>query len=183
MAKNIKISFTLDESDAAYFRNLYRRARREAAGQDPSVVIGEVRSLIASFRGAKKAPSVVTETVGTLEDLIEMLEDKDYSVPKRVADQVVAGLSYFANPSDLIPDQIPGLGFIDDAIMIKLVEEEFGHELWGYRKFRNFRKGAEQRPWTPIARERMPRRLAEQRQKIRSEVDRRKKESKRGFSW
>jgi uncharacterized membrane protein YkvA (DUF1232 family) len=156
MAKNIKISFTLDESDAAYFRNLYRRARREAAGQDPSVVIGEVRSLIASFRGAKKAPSVVTETVGTLEDLIEMLEDKDYSVPKRVADQVVAGLSYFANPSDLIPDQIPGLGFIDDAIMIN---------------------------WTPIARERMPRRLAEQRQKIRSEVDRRKKESKRGFSW
>ena len=32
--------------------------------------------------------------------------------------------------------------------MIKFVEDEFKHELWGYRKFRTFRGlGAEQRPW------------------------------------
>lgn len=179
----IKISFTLDESDAAYFRRLYRKAKRESAGADPNAVIAEVRSLITRFRSAKRAPQVVADAVTTLKDMIELLEDKDYAVPRRVASQVIAALSYFANPADLIPDQIPGLGFIDDAIMIKLVEEEFRHELWGYRKFRKFRQGAEHRPWTAVARQRLPKRLDEERQKIRAAVDRRKKESKTPVSW
>ena len=51
--------------------------------------------------------------------------------------------------------------------MIKFLEEEFEHELGGYRKFCRFRDGAEQRPWTSVASDRLPRRLAEQRKEIR----------------
>ena len=65
------------------------------------------------------------------------------------------------------------LGFLDDAIMIKFVEREFKHELAAYRKFRRFRAGAEQRPWTKIASDRLPKRLAEERRKLRAEVERR----------
>jgi uncharacterized membrane protein YkvA (DUF1232 family) len=181
MSQNFKIAFSLDEGDIAYFRKLFRSARKQVEDQDVSEVLAAVQGLIDRVRAAKKTPNFVKESVEVLEDLKHMLEDPDYELPKAPRTEVLAALSYFANPEDLIPDQIPGLGFLDDAIMMKMLENEFKHELWGYRQFRKFRRGAEQRPWTTVARQRLPQRLADQRKKIRSEVDRKKKE--RAFSW
>ena len=48
-------------------------------------------------------------------------------------------LAYFSEPEDLIPDDIPGLGFIDDAIMIEMVTLELEHEIHAYRDFCVFR--------------------------------------------
>jgi len=123
----------------------------------------------------------VTETVTVLEDLVRMIQDEDYELPKGPRTEVLAALSYFANPEDLIPDQVPGLGFLDDAIMIKIAEDEFRHELWGYRKFVKFRAGAEVRPWTTVAKQRLPQRLVEQRRQIRADVERRKRS--RSTAW
>ena len=181
MAHDFKISFSLEESDVAYFRKLFRDARKAAAEQDPSEIIAAVRALIARVREARKNPKFVTETVTVLEDLVKMIEDEDYELPKGPRAEVLAALAYFANPEDLIPDQVPGLGFLDDAIMIKIAEEEFRHELWGYRKFGKFRSGAEVRPWTTIAKQRLPQRLVEQRRQIRADVESRKRA--RPTSW
>lgn len=181
MSQNFKISFSLDEGDIAYFRKLFRSARKQVDEQDVSQVLAAVQGLIDRVRAARKTPNFVKESVQVLEDLKQMLEDPDYELPKAPRTEVLAALSYFVNPEDLIPDQIPGLGFLDDAIMIKMLENEFRHEIWGYRQFRRFRTGAEQRPWTTVARQRLPQRLADQRRRIRAEVDRKKKE--RAFSW
>jgi uncharacterized membrane protein YkvA (DUF1232 family) len=179
--QSFKIAFSLDESDVSYFRKLFRNARRHVEEQDVDQVISAVQALIDRVRQTRKTPHFVQESVQVLEDLIQMLRDPDYQLPRAPRTEVLAALSYFANPEDLIPDQVPGLGFLDDAIMIKILENEFKHELWGYRQFRRFRQGAEQRPWTTVARQRLPQRLDDQRRKLRSEIERRKKE--RSFSW
>ena len=181
MSQNFKIAFTLEEGDIAYFRKLFNNARRQVDDQDTTQVISAVQALIGRVRETKKTPSFVQDAIDVLEDLIKMIQDPDYELPRAQRTEVLAALSYFANPEDLIPDQIPGLGFLDDAIMIKIMENEFKHELWGYRQFAKFRQGAEQRPWTTVARQRLPQRLDDYRKKIRAEVDRRKKE--RSFSW
>ena len=181
MAQNFKINFSLDETDVAYFRKLFRSVRKQASEQDEGEAITAVRSLIDRVQQTKKTPSFVREAVQVLDDLVNMLKDKDYELPKAPRLEVLGALSYFANPQDLIPDQIPGLGFLDDAIMIKILEDEFKHELWGYRQFVKFRAGAEQRPWTSVAKTRLPQRLEEYRRKIRAEVDRRKRE--RRSTW
>lgn len=169
--KPIKVTFTLDPSDAAHFRKLFREAKRGAADEDTETVVAEVKSLIGRVRGSdRKVPHFVEDAISTLEDLIEMLQDEDYALPKSVRTRVLAALAYFANPEDLIPDQIPGLGFLDDAIMVKFVEDELRYELWAYRKFRKFREGAEQRPWTRVARERLPKRLADYRKELRAKI-------------
>lgn len=50
-------------------------------------------------------------------------------------ERVVVALSYFAEPQDLIPDNVPGLGFLDDALLAELVIEELEPDVAGYREF------------------------------------------------
>ena len=172
---SFKVSFVLDEQDAAYFRKLFREAKRAAADVDKDEIIAAAKDLVKTVRSSKKTPNFVLEAISSIEDLAQIIEDEDYRAPKAVVTQVLGALAYFAEPEDLIPDDIPVLGFLDDAIMIKFVEEEFKHELWAYRKFRKFRAGAEVRPWTKVAKGRMPARFEAQRAKLRAEVDRKKR--------
>jgi uncharacterized membrane protein YkvA (DUF1232 family) len=174
MSTKFKVTFELDEQDAAYFRGLYRRAKQNAAKLDPDAIIKDARKLVEQVRGSKKVPRFVVEAIETLEDMTRIIEDEEYKAPPAVRGQVLAGLAYFSNPEDLIPDHIPALGFLDDAIMVKFVEEEFRHELWGYRRFRGFRAPTEQRPWTQIGGARQKERTEAYRKKIRAEISKRK---------
>ena len=174
-ATSFKVSFTLDEQDVSYFRNLFRKARTAARDKGREEILAGAADLVENVRHAKKTPKFVITAIEAIEDLVAIIEDEDYRAPKAVTDQVLGALAYFAEPEDLIPDHIPVLGFLDDAIMIKFVEREFKHELAAYRKFKRFRSGAEQRPWTNVARERLPGRLEAQRKKLRDEVTKRRK--------
>ncbi len=170
MAGKTKISFTLDDADLAYFRAIFRAAKQNAADVERPKIEQGVRRLIEDVRKAKRAPGFVLEAVQTLEDLLRLLDDSDYGAPAPVHRSVLAALAYFADAKDVIPDDIPMVGFLDDAIMIRMVDEELKHELWGYRKFCKFRDGAEQRPWSSIAKARLPGRLKERRDEIRAEI-------------
>jgi uncharacterized membrane protein YkvA (DUF1232 family) len=176
--KSFKVTFTLDEEDASYFRSRFRAAKRAAKGVPSEEILTAAKGLVRDVRKSKKTPKFVIEAVDAIDDLTRIIEDEDYRAPKSVSSQVLAALAYFANPEDLIPDDIPVLGFLDDAVMIKFVEEEFRHELWAYRKFRKFRDGAEQRPWTKVASDRLPGRLDATRAKLRADVDKRKERGK-----
>jgi uncharacterized membrane protein YkvA (DUF1232 family) len=184
-----KVTFTLDEADAEYFRTLYRKAKRGAKDLDADSVIRDARGIVKQVRASKKTPSFVLEAVDVLTDLVDLIQDDEYAAPKKVRDEVLAGLAYFSNPDDLIPDHIPGLGFLDDAIMVKFIEEEFRNELWGYRKFRKIRDTAEQRPWATPGSERLSQRLVADRKRIRGQIyardatDATKRKSGKTLGW
>jgi len=179
---SFKVSFTLDEQDVSYFRNLFRKAKAAARNASREDILSGARALVENVRKTRKTPKFVIAAVEAIEDLVAIIEDEDYKAPKPVVDQVLGALAYFAEPEDLIPDDIPVLGFLDDAIMIKFVEREFKHELAAFRKFKKFRAGAEQRPWTQVAKGRLPSRLDAQRQKLREEVEKRRRaDEKKGL--
>lgn len=187
MANSLKITFSLDEQDLAHFRDLFRKVKKHGTALDREKVVADAKGLIKRVRAAKKVPSFVTEAIENLEALIRMLEDEDYGLPPKVATDIFSAVAYFSNPQDLVHDSLPGLGFLDDAIMIKILEEQFEHELAGYKKFCRFREGAEQRPWTSPAKDRLKLRLVEKRKEIRAEIEGRQtaaRESRRGlFGW
>lgn len=54
---------------------------------------------------------------------------------------MVAALTYFADPEDLVPDNVPVLGFLDDAIMIELVQRLLQPEIEAYADFCVYRDG------------------------------------------
>ena len=58
---------------------------------------------------------------------------------------MLSALVYFADPNDIIPDNVPVLGYFDDAIAIELCVRELRHELDAYEEFCDFRQGESER--------------------------------------
>ena len=50
--------------------------------------------------------------------LFEILVDRSYPTPWRTTAAIVFGLGYFLMSVDLIPDVVPVLGFLDDALVM-----------------------------------------------------------------
>jgi len=56
-----------------------------------------------------------------LEQLIQMLRDDEWRLEGRDRARILDALAYFVDPEDLIPDRLPGIGYLDDAIMVELI--------------------------------------------------------------
>ena len=64
-----------------------------------------------------------------------MLTDPDWQLGDGERSPVLAALAYVCDPEDIIPDDIPGIGLLDDAVMIELVFRELRHEIEAYEDF------------------------------------------------
>ncbi len=135
---SLRVSFELEDNDLKHFRLIMREARKAAAGVAPEDIVAAAEDLLRVI-GDTGAPAFVRERLDKLRLMIDMLTDIDWRLPHQEANRVLNALAYFAEPEDLIPDNIPGLGFLDDAIMIELVVRELRHEIEAYEDFRDFR--------------------------------------------
>jgi len=113
-------------------------ARRAASRLPPEDIVAAAEELLASAEIAT-APRFVVDRLQNLKLMIHMLSDIEWRLPHQEATRVLNALAYFAEPEDLIPDSVPGLGFLDDAIMIELVVRELKHEIEAYRDFCEYR--------------------------------------------
>ena len=134
----IKVAFELSDADLEHFRGAMREAQSRARRLDEKSIVGAARRLLAET--AKRAlPEFVRERLGKLELMIRMLDDDEWRIEGKHRERVIDALAYFAEPVDLIPDQIPGVGFLDDAIMVELVVQEIRPELDAYADFCRYR--------------------------------------------
>ena len=67
--------------------------------------------------------------IQALREMIKAYLAGNYKFSKRTILYVVAGMLYFINPFDLIPDFILGLGFLDDAAILALVFKRIKKEV------------------------------------------------------
>lgn len=135
-SETISINFELAAEDVDYFRERLAKARKK--GVDEAAVIAAAEGLAGSVAAAL-APAFVRASFGKLQTLVSMLRDGEWRIEGEDRARVLDALSYFADPEDIIPDRIPGLGLIDDAIMIELVSRELAPELEAYAEFMAFR--------------------------------------------
>ncbi|MDH4073000.1 MAG: DUF1232 domain-containing protein [Gammaproteobacteria bacterium] len=135
----MRVSFDLDDDDLQHFRLVMRAARHSVQRISPEDVVAAAESLLASV-GREKVPSFVGERLARLKIMIDMLTDHEWRLPKKDTGRVLNALAYFTDPEDLIPDHVPGIGFLDDAIMIELVVRELRHEIEAYEDFCEYRR-------------------------------------------
>ena len=137
----LRVAFELDDDDLKHFRLIMREARKAAARMAPEDIVATAESQLSDVLDTS-APGFILERIGKLRLMIRMLTDIQWRLPHDEARRVLNALAYFTEPEDLIPDHIPGVGLLDDAIMIELVVRELKHEIEAYQDFCDFRESA-----------------------------------------
>lgn len=135
---SLDISFTLTDSDLQLFAESMQGAQNEAGKLDAPSIIAAARQLLEDTRD-KKLPDFVASRLKHLSTMIAMVEDAGFGLPETDRDNVLAALAYFSRPDDMVPDSVPVLGLLDDAIMIELCARELQHEIEAYNDFRKWR--------------------------------------------
>jgi uncharacterized membrane protein YkvA (DUF1232 family) len=172
----MRIVLDLSDKDIRYFRSCLQTVKKGALSSDESVVLKAAADLMAQVAAAE-APEFVQERISQLGLLVQMLEDQRWRLTGSDRSRVLNVLAYFVDPDDLIPDRIPGLGYLDDAIMVELVLQELRHELEAYQKFCEFQESERDPAETAAKRLQLQARMSRNR---REERDRRRRQRTSG---
>ena len=111
-----------------------------AVSKGTGSVLEFLNSASGKLEPLRSAP-LVGGSVADVQDIIAMLNDYYHGRYRKLPFAVLAGslaiVAYLVSPIDLIPDGVPVLGFIDDALIINvLLELCVDAELSRYRKWR-----------------------------------------------
>ncbi len=133
-----KLTIELSDKDLRHFRRELKRAKAAVDIADDDEILSAAADLVKALR-TTELPDFVRERLGKLETLYSMLADPDWPLRDSERSPVLAALAYVCDPEDIIPDDIPGIGLLDDAVMIELVFRELRHEIEAYEDFLGFR--------------------------------------------
>lgn len=141
----LDITFTLSDQDLDHFQAIVNKAK-SAMAETPSgeAIEAAARQLISDAKEGD-LPDFIGARLAKLETIINMVGDEEWQLSDEDRTRVLGALVYFCDPEDLIPDHIPGLGFLDDAIYVELVIRELKAEIESYTEFCEFRKAEEAR--------------------------------------
>jgi uncharacterized membrane protein YkvA (DUF1232 family) len=96
----------------------------------------EVRSRFTWAETRARARGAAEDLLESVRTLWKMLTDPDFVVSWETKSWIVAALVYFISPADVIPDVIPGLGYIDDATVVAWCLHQVAEEVVRYRAMR-----------------------------------------------
>lgn len=133
------IHFELSDQDLEHFQSAMQAARETASGKTAEDIIASAGNLLVEAQKTK-VPDFISERLLQLDMLIAMVRDEGWALGEEDRQRVLSALVYFADPTDAIPDHVPVLGFLDDAIMIELCVRELGPEIEAYDEFCEYRE-------------------------------------------
>jgi uncharacterized membrane protein YkvA (DUF1232 family) len=135
----MKLSFELTDRDLRYFKKALKESRAAVRDSDEADIIDAVRQVLDEIQTDKPLPDFVADHIPQLGSLIHMLTDDEWRLPKPDRERLLAMFIYFADPEDIVPDEIPVIGYLDDIIILKLVTRELQHVHEAYLDFCKYR--------------------------------------------
>ncbi|HEU0154020.1 MAG TPA: YkvA family protein [Arenimonas sp.] len=140
----LAISFELSDRDLEHFTQALAKARAAAGSKTADEIIAAASKLLVEANKVE-VPDFIAERLDRLDALIAMSRDEGWHLPEEDRQRVLSALVYFADPSDVIPDNVPVLGYFDDAIAIEMCVKELKHEIEAYDEFCEYRQGEAER--------------------------------------
>ena len=121
---NISKIFQLTEEDKAEYQLLIDKIELN----DASKIIDMLNSKLDTMTTSKSLNSIETDLikyVSVLLNIYQTYPDLTDSIKRRI----IFALSYFCDSNDDIPDVVPGIGYLDDAVVARWVIDSVGREL------------------------------------------------------
>ena len=141
----LDITFTLSDRDLERFKTIVSKTKTEVSGNQGQAEIEKAAYKIVDVAMNMELPDFIADRLLQLKVLLEMMRDEEWNMSETDRARVISAMSYFADPIDLIPDHIPGIGFLDDAMFVEIVIRELSAEIEAYDEFCEFRSTEEQR--------------------------------------
>ena len=141
----LDITFTLSDRDLERFKAIVDKARVSSPDTQSKADIEKAAYKIVDVAMNSDLPDFIAQRLLQLKVLLEMMKDEEWKLSDADQERVMSALSYFADPIDLIPDHIPGIGLLDDAIYAEIVIRELTIEIKMYQEFCQFRIAEENR--------------------------------------
>lgn len=99
-------------------------------------------------------PPFVRRRLDAVPQLIALIGDGDWRLDDDARTDLLAALGYFVDPDDLIPDEQPRYGLLDDALVIDIAIRARHHEWLAWQEFDHFRRDLRARgDFRPLDRE------------------------------
>lgn len=87
-------------------------------------------------------PAFVESRMRAWDHLQQLAEDRDWRADTDVLMRTNALRDYINNPDDVLPDHLPSIGLLDDALLIDVALQNLRGELADYESFCHFRQVA-----------------------------------------
>lgn len=107
--------------------------------KNPEETSKKLQDALVKLDGMKDGPiTMMFEDLKLMIDIIKDYINGSYKqIPERSLIAILGALIYFLSPIDIIPDFIPGVGYIDDAFVIALVLKQVHEDLQNYKIWKN----------------------------------------------
>ena len=135
---SLDITIQLDDADLDHFIEAMKRAQANVSNLAPQAIVDAASKLLVDVPRTR-VPHFVKDRLQSLDQMIQLVIDAGYGLPDEDRHRVLSCLAYFADPDDIIPDSVPVIGFLDDAIMIELCVRELKPEIEAYSDFVRYR--------------------------------------------
>jgi uncharacterized membrane protein YkvA (DUF1232 family) len=122
-----------DQDDHEELRSRVEKQAASVTEKDAKKVVDRERELEKKLLEVPAKLGKLLNQVKLLFELVRSYVNGSYrAVPWASIAMAVAALLYFLTPFDFIPDMIPGIGFIDDAFVVKFALTAIQSDLRAY---------------------------------------------------
>ena len=137
----------LDPRRVAEFNAVLSAIAPEAPALDAALIEQMARELRADPARSES----IAHRLAAVEGLKRMAADAAWRLPGADVVRVDVAVEYLSRADDLIPDDMPGIGYLDDAIVIELAHRMLERELADYADFCRFRDAEAAVRGVPVA--------------------------------
>ena len=141
----LNITITLSDEDLQKFQESVDKGKVAVADSESARKIENSAADLIDKARELELPQFVSDRLFKLQILLNMIRDEEWQLTDEESNSIRSALFYFVDPEDVIPDHIPGIGYLDDAMYAEIVIQELKIEIKMYQEFCQFRIAEENR--------------------------------------
>lgn len=132
------LTLSLNETTLAPFRMALDALRDDCNDASAIMLARDAKTRHLRLTDTTHSPSLAQRLL-PIHMIAQMLIDSTWSMAPESRTSLIAALRYFVEPADMIPDDEPTFGLLDDAIVLELALGDARHEVLAWQEFCAFR--------------------------------------------